>query len=175
MRVVEAAIVIVSILVLGVVDYVTGYDFSFFVFYFIPIAIVASRHEAKVGFVVSVFCALTWFISDKLTGHPYPNAWIGIWNGAARLAAFVVVAYTIARIRSLLESAQKEVKTLQGFLPICAKCKRIRDDKGYWQQIESYISQRADVRFTHGLCEHCAAEMMSEYENAAGTDRERGH
>ena len=63
---------------------------------------------------------------------------MGIWNMSIRLVAFLVVSYTIARIRLLLASAQKEVKTLQGFLPICAKCKKIRDDKGYWHQVESW-------------------------------------
>ena len=57
-----------------------------------------------------------------------------------------------------LQKALSEVKTLQGFLPICSYCKKIRDDKGYWNQIESYIHQHSDAEFSHGICPECAQE-----------------
>ena len=53
-----------------------------------------------------------------------------------------------------------EVRTLRGFLPICATCKKIRDDKGYWSQIEMYISDHSQAEFTHGLCPSCAKDFM---------------
>jgi hypothetical protein len=58
--------------------------------------------------------------------------------------------------KDVLEQTLAEVKTLQGLLPICAWCKKIRDDEGLWTQIENYVSSRADVHFTHGLCPECA-------------------
>ena len=58
-----------------------------------------------------------------------------------------------------LQSALSEVKTLRGFLPICASCKKIRDDKGYWNQIEAYISAHSDAQFSHGLCPDCARKL----------------
>lgn len=158
--VLETLSIIGFTLAMGIVDYATGYYLSFFVFYFIPIAFVAARHGAKSAYALSVFCALTWFASDQLAKHPYPNVWMAYWNTAVRLIAFVVVAYTVARIHSLLTSARNEVKTLQSFLPICAKCKKIRDDQGSWQAIEAYISEHAEVSFSHGLCEQCAAKYM---------------
>jgi hypothetical protein len=54
-----------------------------------------------------------------------------------------------------LKRALEEVKTLQGFIPICASCKKIRDDKGYWNQIEHYIQNHSDVTFSHGICPEC--------------------
>jgi len=56
------------------------------------------------------------------------------------------------RKKEELEKARTEVKTLSGFLPICASCKKIRDDKGYWNQIESYISTHSEADFSHGMC-----------------------
>jgi hypothetical protein len=47
------------------------------------------------------------------------------------------------------------VKSLSGLLPICASCKKIRDDKGYWDQVESYISKHSEATFTHGICPDC--------------------
>ena len=58
-----------------------------------------------------------------------------------------------------LELALSEVRTLQGYLPICASCKKIRDDKGYWNQIETYVSEHTDVLFSHSLCPDCAKKL----------------
>ncbi len=61
-----------------------------------------------------------------------------------------------------LRSALEEVKTLRGLIPICAKCKKIRDDKGYWNQIEVYIEKFSDAKFSHGLCEECSDDLYGE-------------
>ncbi len=61
-----------------------------------------------------------------------------------------------------LQEALTEIKTLRGFIPICASCKKIRDDEGYWNQLEKYISQRTDAIFSHGLCPECAAQVRAE-------------
>ena len=58
-----------------------------------------------------------------------------------------------------LQKALDEIKTLSGFLPICSHCKKIRDDEGYWQQIETYISKHSDTQFSHGICKECAVKF----------------
>lgn len=58
-----------------------------------------------------------------------------------------------------LKKAQKEIKVLTGLIPICANCKKIRDDKGYWNQIESYISEHSDAKFSHALGPDCMQEL----------------
>ncbi len=58
-----------------------------------------------------------------------------------------------------LNKAIEEVKTLSGFLPICASCKKIRDDKGYWNQIEAYISEHSEAEFSHGICPECIEKL----------------
>lgn len=57
-----------------------------------------------------------------------------------------------------LQNALAEVKTLSGLLPICSHCKKIRDDKGYWNQIEGYIQEHSDAKFSHGICRECATK-----------------
>jgi hypothetical protein len=59
-----------------------------------------------------------------------------------------------------LEKLLTEVKTLGGMLPICAHCKKIRDDKGYWNQLETYLKSHTDAEFTHGICPDCAQEIF---------------
>ncbi|WP_243319775.1 hypothetical protein [Geothrix sp. SG200] len=59
-----------------------------------------------------------------------------------------------------LEALLAEVKTLGGMLPICSHCKKIRDDKGYWNQLEAYLNEHTDAEFTHGICPDCAKEVF---------------
>ncbi|MEE9165418.1 MAG: sensor with HAMP domain protein, partial [Nitrospinota bacterium] len=54
-----------------------------------------------------------------------------------------------------LQQALTNVKSLSGLLPICASCKKIRDDKGYWHQVETYIKKHTEVDFTHSICPEC--------------------
>ncbi|MCM2283165.1 MAG: PAS domain S-box protein [Desulfobacula sp.] len=61
-----------------------------------------------------------------------------------------------------LSQALKEIKTLSGLLPICSSCKKIRDDKGYWNQIESYISQNSEANFSHGICPECSDKIYGD-------------
>jgi hypothetical protein len=58
-----------------------------------------------------------------------------------------------------LQEAVAKVKTLSGMLPICTSCKKIRDDKGYWNQIEVYIRDHSDTEFTHGICPECFKKL----------------
>ena len=59
--------------------------------------------------------------------------------------------------------AIKEVKTLEGIIPICMHCKGIRDDKGRWNKLEKFISEHSEARFSHGICEECLKKYYSEY------------
>lgn len=70
---------------------------------------------------------------------------------------------SLAETNSRLQEALDNVKTLSGLLPICAHCKKIRDDQGYWQQIEGYLREHTDADFTHGICPACAHELYGDY------------
>lgn len=67
------------------------------------------------------------------------------------------------RLITELQEALVRVHTLHGLLPICASCKKIRDDAGYWKQIEEYVSEHTDAEFTHGLCPDCMQRLYPEY------------
>jgi len=62
--------------------------------------------------------------------------------------------------RRRLQQALDEIRTLRGILPICAYCKKIRDDKGYWSQVEKYVSDHTEAKFTHGICPTCFEKEM---------------
>lgn len=67
---------------------------------------------------------------------------------------------SLAQRVSELEEALSQVKQLQGLLPICSYCKSIRDDRNYWQRVESYISRHGGVRFSHGICPDCYEKVV---------------
>ncbi len=74
-----------------------------------------------------------------------------------------------------LTMALANVRTLRGLLPICASCKKIRDDQGYWQKVESYISSHSEAEFTHGICPECLQRLYPEYtsKTSAGKKAEK--
>ena len=86
--------------------------------------------------------------------------------------ALLIVAIPLLRLRRLRAHAREldrrvqeaigELKVLSGMLPICAWCKKIRDDGGYWSKIEAYLSARTDAKFTHGICPECSEKMLAE-------------
>lgn len=101
---------------------------------------------------------------------------IGVFGSAMMLVGvisikpiFIMIKNAEEEQRALAESLQEalnNVKILKGMLPICANCKKIRDDGGYWQQIETYISNNSDTQFSHGICPDCVRKLYPEYSEA---------
>ena len=97
------------------------------------------------------------------------------YRADGRIAGFIGVARDITRRMSLeeerenliaeLQDALASIKTLKGMLPICSSCKKVRDDKGYWNQIEAYVSEHSDAEFTHAICPDCAQRLYPDYFN----------
>ena len=69
-----------------------------------------------------------------------------------------------------LSQALQEVKVLRGFIPICMSCKKIRDDTGFWQQLESYIQKHSEALFSHGVCPDCYQKLSEQYFGERETD-----
>ena len=64
-----------------------------------------------------------------------------------------------------LRDANERIKTLSGLIPICSVCKKIRDDEGYWNKLEHFLSQHTDATFSHGYCPACAADVLNQVKN----------
>lgn len=83
-----------------------------------------------------------------------------MWHGDKKATQYITVIEDITQ-RKMMEA---EMKTLSGLLPICSSCKKIRDDSGYWTQIESYIREHSDANFSHSICPECRKKLYPEYE-----------
>ncbi len=94
-------------------------------------------------------------------------------DGRGRVTGLVGIARDITerkhaeaereRLIKELQEALADIKTLSGLVPICANCKKIRDDKGFWTQVESYIQERSQARFSHGICPDCMKKLYPEF------------
>lgn len=91
------------IAVLGIVDYLIGYEISFSVFYLLPVVFVAWFHERNYAITVSVISASVWLCADALSGHGYSHVAIPVWNSIMRLGFFLVAVFSLSEIKRLLE------------------------------------------------------------------------
>lgn len=82
--------------------------------------------------------------------------------GAVRVVMLIPIAWWISSVAEAQRSLSKEVALLEGLLPICSYCKKIRDDEGEWQVLEKYIQERTTATFTHGVCQSCLKEQLGD-------------
>ncbi|HSR98325.1 MAG TPA: two-component regulator propeller domain-containing protein [Kofleriaceae bacterium] len=125
-------------------------------------------------FIVEAGADGKWGRAGKMaiTLHPqfYQTRWFFVL--AVLSVVLAIVAVPLLRVRQLrararelderVQEAIRELKVLSGLLPICAWCKKVRDDGGYWSKIEAYLSERTDAQFTHGICPDCNDKMLAE-------------
>ena len=98
------------------------------------------------------------------------NDYLGKPFDAGELRARVEVGHrlveaqdALARKIGELQRALAEIKTLRGIVPICASCKKIRDDAGFWQQVEVYVRDHSEAEFSHGICQECMKKLYPEF------------
>ncbi|MFH0878089.1 MAG: DUF4118 domain-containing protein [Lentisphaerota bacterium] len=157
------------------IDIATGEDYELFILYFIPVSLAAWKLGLRTGVILAVFSSITWFQSDWFVA-PHHSVLIEAWDTLMRLGAFLALAVTLSRIRkdldrekklnSELTEAMSQIKQLQGILPMCSFCRKIRDKDQHWIRIEKYISEHSDAQVSHGLCPDCYKKY---YGSADGT------
>jgi hypothetical protein len=143
----------VALLVLGI-DYCTGRTIQFPIAYAIPVGLAAWKRRAAAAYGMAVLLPMVrllfhipWHETSTLSFES-----INLFITALSLAVY---AYLISRTSRQTQELQRKVRKLEGILPICAACKRIRNEQGVYEPIESYISVHSEASFTHGLCPAC--------------------
>lgn len=164
--------------ILGYIDYVTGWELNFFLFYYVPISIVAWKSSRRSGVIMALCCAVCWHVVDFAGNHPYSHAWYGVWNSGLRLVSFLILALALAKIReerqrldsmnerlrvtvSDLENSLVQVRKMQKQIQlVCAWTNRIKH-QGRWVKFEEFLSSNLQLKFSHGMSEEAAKQMMS--------------
>ena len=170
------------LLMIGIVDYLTGYEFRMEPFYLAPLAFAAWYIDRNTGFVLSAITVGIITLSDALTGKTFGHILLELWNASTLLGFYLLVVFLLSRLRSTmqeradlireLQATLKEVKELRGILPICSSCKKIRTDEGYWQNVEEYLRHHTNAEFSHGLCKECAKKLYPEFYNEENSKNE---
>jgi hypothetical protein len=107
----------------------------------------------------------------ELEPHFYQTLWFyglvivivcGIGFGVYRLRVWQLLERE-KDLKRRVDDSMAQIKILGGLIPICSSCKKIRDDKGYWNQLEHYIYEHSEATFTHGVCPECAEKLYGKY------------
>jgi len=133
------------------------------------------------GLLAGIFVEPAGFFPASVFNAAAFESALGFPVQVARTVCAVALAYNLVRVLRLFEweraqvlerkvdertaelrNAVAQVETLRGLLPICAWCKKIRDDEGYWSEVEAYIAKRSGATFTHGVCPSCAEKMLGD-------------
>jgi PAS domain S-box-containing protein len=125
--------------------------------------ILEKRYLRKDGSVVWGFISVG---AVRAKGGGFGHRMVVLTDVTARKAAEDATARTLVENQRLvgeLTDALEHVKTLSGLIPNCANCKKIRDDQGFWQRIESYLAEHTDATFTHGICPDCVRKLYPDY------------
>jgi len=146
-----------------------GFGVGFLWFFVHPVAafFLFGRREGLLWVLISwLFCLLITIANGGLYDYQFA---IGVrFMVAYTLVSMLAYGLEAARQhyydqlaaeKAALEAALQQVKTLQSLLPICASCKKIRDDTGYWHQVESYMRRHAGVEFSHSICPECRVKL----------------
>ena len=102
------------------------------------------------------------YVSVNLVPHYRQDKVVGFFSSIVDITDRKQAEEGRKKTITQLQDALETIKKLSGLLPICANCKKIRDDKGYWNQIESYIEQHSEAQFSHGLCQECAEKLYGD-------------
>jgi hypothetical protein len=131
-------------------------------------ALIRLKDPKKVALPIAGWAFVLWGIQKA--GYPLlrTSSKFGPWGYFTGGLLFMILAASLLMvyvegIKDKLYAKTEQLKVLTGLLPICARCKKIRDDQGYWNQIEAYIQMHSDAKFSHGICPDCAERLYPEY------------
>ena len=147
---------------LSLADYFSGPFLQFPVTFLIPVALAAWYNGRWHALIFALILpAIRFYYVTEVWTVPWSITEASI-NALIRMIVLSLFAVIIDRTAIQTRQLQKEVVLLEGLLPICSFCKKIRDDKSEWQPIEKYISERSPASFSHGLCPDCVKKHYGE-------------
>ena len=148
---------VVAGLVLGV-DYLTGKYVQFPIIYAIPCGLSAWKLSKRSAYSLAIVLPVIRIAFHYPWKESFSVSYL-VANTAIRIVALLVYAYLIYRIAWQTKALEKKINVLEGILPICSFCKKIRNENGQYEQIEKYVAERSSAKFSHGICEECAKKM----------------
>jgi hypothetical protein len=147
-----------SALIIFLIDLMLPRGVAVGILYVIPILISLHPEQPRVTLVLGTVCTGLVAIGYIWSPGDGFSPWMGLTNRGLSIASVWVTVFLSRRHAE----ASRQLEALQALLPICASCKKIRDDKGYWSQVEQYFETHTKTVFTHSLCPHCVRKWYPE-------------
>ncbi|MFC1585247.1 hypothetical protein ACFL5V_06855 [Fibrobacterota bacterium] len=166
---------LVLAVIVTLADFFAGPYMEFPMLFLIPVSLASWFSGRKWGLALAVFLPLVRLAYCIELDSPGSIRDLAV-NAAVRIVILGMFAFFLDRAALEKSALARRVKILEGLLPICSFCKRIRNKESSWEVIEDYITARSDARFTHGVCPDCRKEHYSPQEAekimiAAGSER----
>lgn len=137
-------------------NYLAGPAVDFPGLYVLPVMFAAWYGGLKWGLPM---CLIVFSRLAMAMAWGLPDTFAIVVSALVRAIIYVPITIWIATVAASQRALRREVELLEGLLPICSYCKKIRDDSGKWEQLEKYIEERSEATFTHGICEPCLREQ----------------
>lgn len=148
------------------VDYLAGPLVQFPIAFVVPVVLASWFSGRGWGLGLAVVLPLVRLYFVTRWEVPWEIEY-SVVNAVIRIVVFGGIALLVDRTARQERELARRVDTLEGLLPICSSCKKIRDEKDAWRPIESYITERSGATFTHGFCPSCARDYFGDYADEA--------
>ena len=150
------------------VDYLTGPGIQFPILYLLPIGLASWFSWFRWGCALALTMPWMRLVFDVIQ----PEVWSGpelLLNALIRMLVFSLFVYLVNRTVLQHQALQHEVRTLRGLLHICSFCKKIRNNADKWTNLEQYLSEHSEARFSHSLCPDCLRQHYPNYYHSMGS------
>ena len=144
------------------IDYLTGRTIRFPIVYVLPVSMAAWREQKRMAYATAIFMPLAR-VGFHFPWNQTESISVALLNAAITVLALMLYAFLVDRIAWQTRGLEKKVRVLEGILPVCASCKRIRTERGEYEQIEKYITEHSEASFSHTICPECAKRLYPEY------------
>lgn len=149
---------VVLAFVITIGDYMAGPYIQFPFLFILPVVLASWYSGKRWGLVYSLVLPIVRLYYTTIWAVPWTIVESSI-NACIRVFILGLLAYLIDRVAEQTRVTAKKVNLLEGLLPICASCKKIRDSNNEWQPLEAYITRHSEATFTHGVCPDCAKRI----------------
>jgi len=159
-------------------DLATGTRIRLGPIYALPVMLASWNLGGRWGVAAALFSAFLWHGIQVIVLHESGITFYRSWDMANGVLSFLAIAYAVLWAKRILlrveeanvqlRDALEQVRTLEGLLPICAWCRKVRDDRGIWERIETYVTKHSNATWTHGICPDCAGKVRTETRHSAG-------
>ena len=153
----------------GLADAATGPEIHFPILYTVPVGLAAWWGFPRLGAGFAAALSLLRFGLERFVWASLPTAAVAGINGVIRLLVLLALCLLLYQTGRAVRQVVREVELLEGILPICSYCKRIRDEQQHWQPLEAYIGARSAAQFSHSICPSCMEEHHAELMGPDGT------